>query len=75
VGHGADPAGGDEPVDLEVPPGSTDLLPGGGHLMLTGLSGALEAGDSFPLRLTFERTGTVDVTVEVVSWDEVVERS
>ena len=77
VGHSADPDAdaGDAGTDLLVPPGSTDLLPGGSHLMLTDLTGTPEEGDSFPLRLTFEGSGTVDTTVEVVSWDEVVERT
>ncbi|HEY8543763.1 MAG TPA: copper chaperone PCu(A)C [Acidimicrobiales bacterium] len=78
VGHGADGSGGDTTadIDLEVPEGTTELLPGDRHLMLTNLTRAdLAEGDTFPLRLTFERTGVVDVTVEVVGWDEVVERS
>jgi periplasmic copper chaperone A len=39
--------------------------PGGYHIMLTGLKGALKAGDSFPLTLTFEHAQPVTVTVKV----------
>jgi len=75
LGHSAED-GDTEAIDLEVPEGSTELLPGERHLMLTHLTEPeLAEGDTFPLRLTFERTGTVEVTVEVVSWDEVVERT
>jgi periplasmic copper chaperone A len=75
LGHGADD-GDTEAIDLEVPEGGTELLPGERHLMLTHLTDPdLAEGDTFPLRLTFERTGAVAVTVEVVSWDEVVERT
>jgi periplasmic copper chaperone A len=75
LGHAAGD-GDTEAVDLDVPEGATDLLPGERHLMLTHLTEPeLAEGDSFPLRLTFERTGTVEVAVEVVSWDEVVERT
>ena len=38
---------------------------GGHHVMLIGLTEALEVGDTFPLTLTFEQTGAVPLTVEV----------
>jgi hypothetical protein len=75
AGHSAD-SGRSAAVDLSVPPGSTELLPGESHLMLTDLAADdLAPGDSFELDLTFEETGPVEATVEVVDWDEVVERS
>ena len=45
--------------------GSVTLRPGGAHVMLVGLSGALRAGTTVPLTLTFERAGTVEVQVAV----------
>jgi copper(I)-binding protein len=45
--------------------GQATLKPGGMHLMLIGLKQPLKAGDSFPLTLTFEHAGTIDVTVAV----------
>ena len=51
---------------LDLPPGQkVSLAPGGYHLMLMGLKGQLKEGDSFPLTLTFEKAGKVDVTVKV----------
>lgn len=59
---------------VPVPAGSkVTFAPGGLHLMVTGLHDELAEGDSFPLALTFERAGTVDVTVQVVSPDDVAE--
>ena len=66
---------GAQPVDLAVPGGTTELRPGESHLMFEGLDHPLEAGDRFALRLTFERAGTVDVEVEVLTWDEVAARA
>ena len=42
------------------------LARGGHHVMLLGLTRALQDGDTFPLTLTFEKAGevTVDVTVD-----------
>jgi len=45
----------------------SDLTPTGNHIMLTGLKAPLKAGDIFPLTLTFEREGAVDVKVTVKS--------
>ena len=39
--------------------------PGGYHVMLTGLKGALKAGDSVPLTLTFEHAPPMTVTAKV----------
>ena len=56
------------PVEaIEVDPGAPAVLaPGGLHVMLMGLESPLEKGSTFQLRLTFERAGSVDVTVEVL---------
>jgi hypothetical protein len=55
------------PVDaIDVPAGGvTQLKPGGFHVMLMGLKAPLKEGETFPLTLTFEKSGevTVDVTV------------
>lgn len=45
--------------------GETVFAPGGRHLMLLGLERPLQAGTRFPLALTFERAGTLEVSVEV----------
>ena len=51
---------------IEVDPGTPTVLePGGLHVMLMGLEAPLEQGKSFPLRLVFERAGTIEVTVEI----------
>ena len=41
------------------------LKPGGYHVMLIGLKKPLAAGESIPLTLTFEKAGTISVTVPV----------
>jgi len=47
---------------IEVAPGSPTLLkPGGLHIMLMGLKAPLKEGQLIPLRLTFERAGTLDI--------------
>lgn len=45
--------------------GETALEPGGYHIMMIGLKQPLKEGDSFPLTLTFEKAGSVTVTVPV----------
>jgi copper(I)-binding protein len=45
--------------------GQTILAPGGLHIMLIGLKHPLKEGDNFPLTLTFEKAGKLDVTVAV----------
>jgi copper(I)-binding protein len=56
-----------QPVDrIGVPPDGTRVLkPGGYHIMLLDLAGALKVGESFPVTLRFERAGTIKVTAEV----------
>jgi copper(I)-binding protein len=51
---------------VEVHPGEPAVLrPGGMHIMLMGLKAPLEEGKHFPLTLTFERAGSVEVMVMV----------
>lgn len=51
---------------LALPPvESVKLAPGGLHLMLVGLKRPLSDGETFPLTLTFEKAGTLAVTVMV----------
>jgi len=50
---------------IDVPAGaSVTLKPSGIHLMMK-LKGQLQEGQSFPLTLTFEKAGTVEVTVKI----------
>lgn len=55
------------PVDgIALPPGKTvELQPGGFHIMFIGLKAPLKVGDSFPLKLKFEKAGEVTVDVKV----------
>jgi copper(I)-binding protein len=54
------------PAGFEIAPGSElTLTAGGKHIMLTGLSGKLEAGSTFNLELLFEQTGTVKIAVPI----------
>jgi copper(I)-binding protein len=49
-----------------VAPGATHVLQrGGDHVMLMGLTRPLADGDTFELRLTFEREGEVSIKVPV----------
>lgn len=51
---------------VEVPAhGEAVLGPGGLHVMLVGLKAPLEEGGSFPLTLTFEDAGEVEVKVTI----------
>jgi copper(I)-binding protein len=51
---------------IDIKPGATiTLQPGSYHVMLMGLKRPLAVGDKFPLNLTFEKAGSVEVTVEV----------
>lgn len=55
------------PVEaVELAPGEQVVLePGGLHVMLMGLARPLVEGESFPLTLTFEKAGDLEVTVEI----------
>jgi copper(I)-binding protein len=44
---------------------TTQLKPGGLHIMLIGLKAPLKAGDSFPLTLKFEKAGEVKLDVKI----------
>lgn len=51
---------------VEVAPGEpTVFKPGGLHVMLMGLKAPLRKGESFPLTLTFENAGKIEVRVMV----------
>lgn len=56
------------PVDsVAIAPGAPAVFqPGGYHVMIAGLKGPLNEGDSFPLTLTFEKAGDVTVNVMVM---------
>ena len=56
------------PVDgLDIPTGGTvKLVPGGYHLMLTGLTQGLTAGGHLPVTLIFQNAGMVEVEADVV---------
>ena len=51
---------------LEIKAGTKVILaPGGLHIMLMDLKAPLKRGQSFPLMLSFEKAGMVEVTVKV----------
>jgi periplasmic copper chaperone A len=51
---------------LSVPPGGAlEMKPGGTHIMLMDLKGGLKVGQQFPLTVTFEKAGKVEVPVKV----------
>ncbi|KAA0686107.1 MULTISPECIES: copper chaperone PCu(A)C [Azospirillum] len=51
---------------LALPPGGAlDMKPGGTHVMLMDLKGGLKPGQEFPLTVTFEKAGAVQVPVKV----------
>ena len=55
---------------LSVPAGGSVVLkPGTYHVMLIGLKKPLTAGETFPLKLTFEKAGNISVTVPVQAMD------
>lgn len=45
--------------------GTTELKPGGYHVMFIGLKAPLKEGESFPLKLTFAKSGSVTITMPV----------
>lgn len=54
-------------ASLPLAPGErVTLAPGGRHIMLMQLSAPLKQGETFPLTLTFERAGAVDLEVPVL---------
>lgn len=51
---------------VEIDPGAKVVFkPGDMHMMMVGLKQALKEGETFPLTLTFEKAGKIDVTVSV----------
>jgi len=51
---------------LPIPAGrSTELVPGGYHIMLMNLKAPLKKGDKIPVTLKFEKAGDVKVTFDV----------
>ncbi len=51
---------------VDVAPGETvSFKPGGLHIMLMGLKGALVEGEEFPLTLNFEKSGSVEIVVKI----------
>ena len=52
---------------IEIPAqGAVTLAPGGLHVMMMGLNGALASGSSFPLTLTFEHAGQITIEVPIL---------
>ena len=50
------------PGGLAIPAGgATVLKPGGFHLMMMGLKRPLKAGEHFPMTLTFQKAGMIEV--------------
>ncbi len=60
------------PVDgIDIEPGApVELKPSGLHIMLMGVKEPLKEGSSFPLTLTFQKSGPITVTVKVNSASE-----
>ena len=55
-------------TEMAVPAGTpVSLNPAGWHVWLSNLNQPLEAGQSFPLSLQFEKAGRRDVTVSVIA--------
>jgi copper(I)-binding protein len=53
-------------ASMIIAPGKPVILqPGGYHIMLINLAHALNAGDSFPITLTFAKAGAVTVTASI----------
>ena len=48
-----------------IPGGRLELKPSGYHLMLIDLKQPLRVGEKFPLTLTFERAGTIQLSIPV----------
>lgn len=44
---------------------SVELAPGGKHIMLIGLAGPLEEGESLPLTLVFEKAGEIGIEAPI----------
>ncbi len=52
--------------EVPIPAGrNVEFAPGGYHVMLVNLSKPLQAGDTFPIQLTFQNAGALQVQVVV----------
>jgi copper(I)-binding protein len=52
---------------IDIPAGATLMLADSGfHIMLIGLKERPKAGGTMPIRLTFEKAGTLDATLPVL---------
>ena len=55
------------PDGFAVPAGGTvALMPGGLHMMFTGVTKPFKTGDTVPVTLSFEKAGTVEVALPVL---------
>ncbi len=62
-------------ASLDVPPGKTTALaPASDHIMLMDLKTQMNKSEKFDVTLTFEKAGAKQVTVEVVSSDDLANR-
>lgn len=53
---------------IEINPGVASVLkPGGLHIMLMGLKAPLKMGETFPITLTFEKSGKIEIKVIVMA--------
>lgn len=53
---------------VEIAPGErVELIPGGKHVMLGGLTNTLKKGHTVRCTLTFQRAGTTDVVVQILT--------
>jgi copper(I)-binding protein len=60
---------------MTVPAGDAlRMVPGGDHVMITGMRRAYDAGDSLVVTITLERSGTVTFSVPVVSYGDLAAR-
>ena len=57
---------------IVIPAGeSVKLMPGGLHVMFMGLNTPLSAGETHTATLTFEKAGTIDVTLNVETLEQI----
>lgn len=53
---------------VEIAPGErVELMPGGKHVMLMGLTNRLKQGSTLRCSLTFQRSGVADVVVQILA--------
>lgn len=58
--------------DIEVPHGGMTMTSGSTHVMLRGIEPGLEVGEVLPVTLELERTGMLELDVEVTSYEDAV---